>query len=223
MPRMPRGDAAGEIQHIISRGNGRMAVFHDVEDYVKFLDLLKTYKNLHHIELYAYCLMPNHFHLALSGQEAGSTSVFMQKLMTSYVRYHHHKYQASGHLWQGRYKSFLVQKEGYLWMLLRYIEANPVRAGLTKDAKEWHYGSLAERTKQVSRKLLNEAPFKLPDNWAEEVNISLEPSLLENIRTSVNRQAPLGDDTWCWKQARQYGLEASLRPVGRPRIPQKRK
>ncbi|MGE4295815.1 MAG: transposase [Campylobacterales bacterium] len=217
MPRIPRGDTAGEVQHIISRGNARMAVFHDAEDYSKFLALLKEFKKLHGIEVYAYCLMPNHFHLALKSLNEGSVSPFMQKLMTTYVRYHHHKYKASGHLWQGRYKNFLVQKEGYLWMLLRYIEANPVRAGLVKNAAEWPYGSLAEREKKSARGLLDRAPVELPANWADEVHTPLEPGLLDAIRTSVNRQAPLGTDDWCWLQARKHGLEASMRPVGRPR------
>ena len=216
MPRIPRGDLSGEVLHIINRGNARMAVFHDQEDYFKFLALLKEAKRRADVEVFAYCLMPNHFHLALRAKAGGSTSTMMQWLMTSYVRYHHHKYQSSGHLWQGRYKNFMVQQEGYLHMLLRYIEANPVRAGLAGRADAWQFGSAHERV-QADRNILDAPPIALPADWIEAVNHRFDQSMIDQIRTSVNRQSPLGEVSWCRQIAVRFGLESKINPVGRPK------
>ena len=90
--------------------------------------------------------MPNHFHLLLVPKEANSLSRLMQWVMTSHVRYYHKKNKTSGHIWQGRYKSFIVEKESYYVTLIRYIEANALRAKLVRKAEDWDYGSLIERT-----------------------------------------------------------------------------
>ena len=105
MPRIPRGETAGGIYHIINRGNMRMQVFDDIEDYEYFLELLEKASKRENVEVHAYCLMPNHFHLLLIPQEANSLSRLMQWVMTSHVRYYHKKNKTSGHIWQGRYKS----------------------------------------------------------------------------------------------------------------------
>ncbi len=221
MPRIPRGDQSGEVQHIINRGNARMAVFHDDEDYQKFIDLLQKGRERNAIELMAFCLMPNHYHLALRSKKPGSMSRFMQWLHTSYVRYHHQKYQSSGHLWQGRYKNFLVQSEGYLWVLIKYIEANPLRAGLVDRAQAWPYSSLVHRIRPAGEPMLARLPIALPVHWVDEVNTPMKSSQLDSLRQSVNRQAPFGQADWCVQQAAQNGLESTLRPRGRPKKPPK--
>ena len=142
MPRIARGETKDGIYHIINRGNMKMQVFDDEEDYEYFLELLKKGMERENIELHAYTLMPNHFHLLLVPKAEGSLSRFMQWVMTSHVRYYHRKNKTSGHIWQGRYKSFIVQKENYYLTLIRYVEANAKRAKLTKDAKTWIYSSL---------------------------------------------------------------------------------
>jgi len=128
MPRLARCLADNQIYHIINRGNRRETVFHDSYDYEKFLKLLIDSKQKYNIDFYAYCLMPNHFHLIIYTKYAESLSKAMHWISSSYVRYYNKRYKISGILWQGRYKSFIVQRDNYLLMLLKYVEANPKRA-----------------------------------------------------------------------------------------------
>jgi putative transposase len=217
MPRIARGETAGGIYHIINRGNMKMQLFDDTEDYEYFLELLQKGTKREKVEIHAYCLMPNHFHLLLIPQEEKSLSRLMQWVMTSHVRYYHKKNKTSGHIWQGRYKSFMVEKESYYLTLIRYIEANASRAKLVKRAEEWNYGSLQERvTKQ--RTMLNEPYVELYDEWVKYVNTPFKEGELENIRNSVNRQAPLGKEQWQIKTATKFGLLSTLRSRGRPSV-----
>jgi len=216
MPRIPRGESAGGIYHIINRGNMRMQVFNDAEDYEYFLDLLEIASKREKVEIHAYTLMPNHFHLLLIPTEPNSLSRLMQWVMTSHVRYYHKKNKTSGHIWQGRYKSFIVEKESYYLTLIRYIEANAKRAKLVRNAKDWDYGSLMEREHR-HRKLLSEPYMTLDEGWAEYVNIPMKQGELHDIRNSVNRQAPLGSELWRKETATKYGILSTLNQRGRPR------
>ena len=216
MPRIARGETIGGVYHIINRGNMRMQVFNDKDDYDYFLELLQIAKKRENIEIHAYCLMPNHFHLLLSPKQEKSLSRFMQWLSTSHVRNYHKKNRTSGHIWQGRYKSFIVQKDIYYLTLLKYIEANALRAKLVKQAQDWKYGSLYERTYN-ERKLLNSPYTQLDKNWKDYVNQPIERETLELIRNSVNRQAPLGKEDWQIQTAKEFGLNSTLNQRGRPK------
>ncbi|MDD3343152.1 MAG: transposase [Sulfurospirillaceae bacterium] len=216
MPRIARGESIGGIYHVINRGNMRMQVFDDAEDYAYFLKLLQDGLKREEVELHAYCLMPNHFHLLLMPLAVGSLSRLMQWVMTSHVRYYHRKNKTSGHIWQGRYKSFMVQQESYYLSLLRYIEANALRAKLVNEAEEWIYGSLWERTTQ-QRELLNNPLIALPVDWTLHVNTPLREEELTIVRNSVNRQSPLGELAWMEKTAEIFGLSSTLNPRGRPK------
>jgi len=217
MPRIARGERIGGIYHIINRGNMKMQVFDDIDDYEYFLKLLKIGTKREKVEIHAYCLMPNHFHLLLVPQEEKSLSRLMQWIMTSHVRYYHKKNKTSGHIWQGRYKSFIVEKESYYLMLIRYIEANAHRARLIKKAEAWKYGSLYERVVK-NRELLSQSYIELYEKWVEYVNQPLREIELENIRNSVNRQAPLGKEQWQVEVATKYGMLSTLRRRGRPSL-----
>jgi len=215
MPRIPRGDSADGIYHIINRGNMRMQVFNDAEDYEYFLELLYKSAEKEKVAIHAYCLMPNHFHLLLSPEGEGSLSRMMQWLMTSHVRYYHRKNKTSGHVWQGRYKSFIVQKDSYYIEVMRYIEANALRAGLVEKAEDWIYGSLYARISTWAH--LSESLVELGDDWKDNVNMTMQIDELEKIRNSVNRQAPLGKDEWQIVVASQHGLLPTLGNRGRPK------
>jgi len=216
MPRIPRGETAGGIYHIINRGNMKMQLFDDMEDYDYFLALLEKASKREKVEIHAYCLMPNHFHLLLVPKEPNSLSRLMQWVMTSHVRYYHKKNKTSGHIWQGRYKSFIVEKESYYITLLRYIEANALRAKLVRRAEDWDYGSLMERVYK-HRTLLSKPYMTLDNEWVEYVNEPLKKGELHSIRNSVNRQAPLGEGKWQVETARKHGLMSTLNERGRPR------
>ncbi|MDD5548058.1 MAG: transposase [Sulfurovaceae bacterium] len=216
MPRIPRGESVGGIYHIINRGNMRMQVFNDAEDYEYFLNLLEIAAKREKVEIHAYCLMPNHFHLLLVPTQPNSLSRLMQWVMTSHVRYYHKKNKTSGHIWQGRYKSFIVEKESYYITLMRYIEANAKRAKLIRNAEDWDYGSLMEREYR-HRKLLSEPYVALYEDWAEHVNTPMRKGELHDIRNSVNRQAPLGSELWQIETATKHGILSTLNQRGRPR------
>ena len=215
MPRIARGLADKQIYHIINRGNRREAVFHDKDDYDKFLNLLLVAKENYTFKIYAYCLMPNHYHLAIYTPIAESLSKAMQWIGTSYVRYYNKKYQISGHLWQGRYKSFIVQEENYLLALIKYVEANPLRARIVKDATHYKYSSAYNRVNDIED-ITDTPPIVLPKNWQDYINEKNEKIALDTIRNCVNRQAPLGDTDWQQQVAHEYGLESTLNPRGRP-------
>jgi putative transposase len=114
MPRIPRGQQAGFVYHVINRGNGRATIFHKAQDYQAFLSILALAKARHPVKLFAFSLMPNHFHFVIESSHHQSLSRFMQWLLTSHVRRYHKHYGSSGHVWQGRFKSFPVQRDEHL-------------------------------------------------------------------------------------------------------------
>jgi putative transposase len=156
MPRIPRGQAAGYVYHVINRGNGRTQIFHKSQDYQTFLDLLATAKTRQPVKVLAYCLMPNHFYFILQLADTMALSKFMQWLLTSHVRRYHRHYRSSGYIWQGRFKSFPIQGDEHLLTVLRYVLQNPVRAGLAKSPDDWSWSSI--RHKEMSDPLPLEVP-----------------------------------------------------------------
>jgi len=149
MPRPPRIEYAGAFYHVIARGNRQQAIFHGEEDYRKFLDSLDHNVTRYHFHLYAYVLMPNHFHLLLE-QERFPLSRLMQVLLTGYARWHNLRYQQIGHLFQGRYRALLCAKESYLLELTRYIHLNPVRAKIVESPELYPWSSYQAYVGRVS-------------------------------------------------------------------------
>lgn len=218
MPRIERGLVDGFVYHIINRGNGRQEVFHKERDYKVFIDLIRQGKELHPIIILTYCLMPNHFHIVVQTLHADELSKFMQWVMTSHVRRYHTHYKTSGHIWQGRFKSFIIQVDEHLIMALRYVESNPIRAGLVKSAGEWLWSSHLERIdKKKSTGILDQLPIELPRDWNQYVDEPLTEKELSRIRQSVVRRSPYGSSEWRVKIAKELGIESTIRPRGRPR------
>jgi putative transposase len=216
MPRIARGLVGGFIYHVLNRGNGKQRVFHKDKDYHAFLSLMGDARARIPIAVLAYCLMPNHFHLVVMPAEGDDLSRWMQWLMTSHVRRYHGHYRTCGHVWQGRFKSFIVKQDEHLVTLVRYVEGNPVRAGLVKTARDWQWSSHAPRIKPEKYTLLDALPVQLPENWAALVDDPLSELELEQIRASVHRQRPYGDEEWQAELCRELGLDMTIRPRGRP-------
>jgi putative transposase len=217
MPRINRGLVDSGCYHVINRGNARGDVFLKGPDYEAFQELVRQSKVEFQIKIFAYCLMPNHFHFVVGFPCARKFSKWMQWLMTSHVRRYHKHYGGSGHVWQGRFKSFLIQSDEHLLTVLRYVDANPLRARLADSATAWAWSSCAERVGDTPSDFLNDPPVKLPSNWREWVERSFGESELDAIRRSVNRQTPYGDRAWQKEVVKRLGLESTLRPQGRPR------
>ena len=211
MPRIPRGQQGGYAYHVINRGNGRSTVFHKPRDYEAFLSLLAEAKKRHPIKLFGFCLMPNHFHLVLEPAHHTALSQFMQWLLTSHVRRYHKHYGSSGHIWQGRFKSFPVQRDEHLITVLRYVLQNPVRASLSSTAREWLWSSL------LRPQLIDPCPVSDDAQLAEPI----KEDQLTTVRECLNRQRPFGKKDWQAEVASMFGLASTLRPRGRPRIEKK--
>lgn len=211
MPRIPRGLAAGYAYHVINRGNGRSEVFHKSQDYDAFLELLAAAKTRHRVRILCFCLMPNHFHLVLQPADQNTLSKFMQWLLTSHVRRYHRHYQSSGHIWQGRFKSFPIQRDEHLLTVLRYVVQNPVRAGLTRSPDEWPWSSLRRKN------LTDPLPIELPEESLQGMDEILTDHDVSAVRECVNRQRPFGPPQWQRQIAEHFGLEPTLRPRGRPK------
>ena len=215
MPRTARASAADICYHVLNRGNAKVAVFHDEDDYRAFVRLIAAAGERVPVRVAGYCVMPNHFHLVVWPRADGDLGRWMQWLMTSHVRRHHRRYGTDGHLWQGRFKSFPIQKDGHLLTVLRYVERNPLRAGLVRKASEWRWSSLAGMVSEEAP--ARRCPVSLPADWADHVDRGDEPDELAVLRNSVNRGTPFGGPRWVRATAARLGLGATLRPRGRPR------
>ena len=154
MGRSSRLYIEGGLYHIVTRGNNRKAIFKEDSDYSSFLSTLLQLKQKSSFNLYAYCLMPNHFHL-LMDVKSKSTSEVMQRLLTAYTKYFNKKYKKTGHLFQGRYKAIICEKDSYLLELVRYIHLNPYRAGLARKPADWKWSGHKEYLGLSNKKLID--------------------------------------------------------------------
>jgi putative transposase len=165
----------------------------------------------------AWCLIPTHFHAVLWPHEDGDLSRWMQWLLTSHVRRYHRFHHGSGHVWQGRFKAFPAQSDFHLLTVLKYIEANPLRAGLVGQAQQWPWSSARWRGGHGPPAILHAGPVELPGEWLELVNQPLPAEEVVQLRQCVNRGRPYGGEGWVKKIAVKLGLESALRLRGRPR------
>ena len=213
MPRTARASVGGLCYHVLNRGNARAEVFHDEADYRGFLALLGAAGERVPMRVLGFCLMPNHFHLVLWPRAEGKLSRYLQWLLTAHVRRYHRRYRSSGHVWQGRFKAFPIARDEHLLAVLRYVERNPLRAKLVRQAQNWPWSSLSA----PRAGFLHECPVPLPRNWVARVNAPETVAELAALRRSANRSTPFGAPAWVRRTAARLGLEASLRPRGRPR------
>jgi putative transposase len=142
----------------------------------------------------------------------------MHWLLTTHAQRYRTLHATTGHIWQGRYKSFPIQTDGHLLKVIRYVERNPVRAGLVVSSRDWRWSSFSERSPSGERpELITEAPVPLPTPWIDWVDTPVSEDELAAIRTSVRRGRPLGDPAWARGTTERIGLRATLRSRGRPR------
>lgn len=211
----------GLIYHVLNRANARMTIFEKDADYEAFERVLVESVERTGTRLLAYCLMPNHWHLVLWPREDGELSQFTGWLtLTHTQRWHAHRHSTgSGHLYQGRFKSFPIQEDEHFFTVCRYVERNALRANLVRRAEEWRFGSLHrwKRGTAAEKSLLSAWPLARRPGWIDYVNAPQTTAELAAIRQSIQRGSPFGDPSWSDKMVRQLGLESTLRPRGRPR------
>ncbi|WP_206290589.1 transposase [Humisphaera borealis] len=229
MPRTARSIAAGGFYHVLNRGNGRQAIFHKDADYDTFCRIFADGLRRYPVKLYCWCLMPNHWHLILSPEDADAIGRLLGWVGVTHVRRHHAHYHTAGggHLYQGRFKSFPIEGGKHFRAVCRYVEANPRRAKLVKRAEDWRWSSLAAHVDPPAARpedvaadawpALTRWPGKKPADWEQRVNRPIEVAEAEAMKLSIARGRPYGSATWTAETAKKLGLEYTLRDRGRPR------
>ncbi len=214
MPRAIRQVEAGVIYHVLNRGNGRQVLFSKDADFSAFVKLLVEALQRFPVDLLAYCLMSNHWHLLLRPRTDEGLSRMMAWVTVTHARRHHMHYSnpGSGHLYQGRFKSFPVQSDDHFLTVARYLHANPLRAKLVKSAEAWRWSDLARRDLPLA-----DWPVDRPRGWARLVNAAMKDIDASAVERSMTRGTPFGSPTWVKRAAERLGLESTLRSRGRPK------
>lgn len=218
MARQPRIDIGNYPYHILNRANARLKVFFNDSDYELFESILAEATEHFDMRLLSYCLMPNHFHLVIYPKKDGDIQKYMQWItLTHTQRWHREKNTTgTGHLYQGRYKSFVIQDDNHLLSVIRYVERNPLRAKLIKKAENWEFSSLAQRL-QKKKFPLSVWPINEPKNYLAFINEPMNESELLAIRSSVQKGNILGSGEWKKKMEKRYNIAGRREKAGRPK------
>ena len=221
MGRPQRAAEGGYVYHVLNRANARMTIFAADADYEAFEQFSAEAAWLTETRLLAYCVMPNHWHLLVWPRTDGELSRFVGWLtLTHTQRWHAHRHSAgSGHVYQGRFKSFPVQEDEHFSTVARYVERNAARAHLVRRAEQWRWGSLARWLNGSSseRQLLAEQAAAAQGELGGPRQCAAGATELVSIRRSVQRGCPFGESTWSERTSVRLGLEATFRPRGRPK------
>jgi putative transposase len=217
MPRTARAAVGGIVYHVLNRGNNRAAIFRKPQDFEAFATLLAEGRERAAIDVFAFCLMSNHWHLLVRPKGDRDLANYLSWVTNTHVkRYRAHYRASSGHLYQGRYKSFPVQADDHFLAVARYVEANPLRAAMVRRAEDWPFSSIGCSVK-VRQAIVSEWPVDRPRNWASLVNQVQGERERAEVRLSIQRDRPLGEEAWVKKTAERLGLVHTLNPRGRPR------
>lgn len=223
MPRRARSIVGGYAYHVLNRANGRLRLFRKTADFAAFDAIVAEACERVPLRILGYTVMSNHWHFVVWPRPRQNETVsefFRWLTVTHSQRWHaHHHTAGMGHVYQGRFKSFPIASDEHLLTVLRYVERNPLRAGLVERAETWRWGSLYRRTSGSlnEQALLAEPPVALGRTWCDHVNQPQTEAELAAIRRAVQRGQPFGGEAWREKVTKQLGLEHSFRPRGRPR------
>jgi putative transposase len=223
MGRPLRTTIGGLVYHVLNRANRRAALFAGADEYAAFLRTLAEAQQEHPMRLLAYCVMPNHWHLVVWPERDRELSRFVGWLTLTHTQRRHaaRGTVGSGHVYQGRFKSFPVEADDHLLVVCRYVERNAVRAGLVARAAEWPWGSLYQRVRgagaEADRPMLAEPPVPWPQGWAAWVDSPQTAAEEAVIRRCMRRGRPFGRSGWVEHTVAAFGLGSTLRRPGRPR------
>ncbi len=225
MARLPRLTLPGYPHHVIQRGNNRQAIFSRVADYQTLLALLEEYAKKFSVAIHAYVLMSNHFHLLATPQTGDGLPQMMQAVGRRYVRYFNDHQKRSGTLWEGRYKSTLIQTERYLLACMAYIDLNPVRGALVPQAADYpwssygHYAGLRSDPLITPHPLvweLGNTPFAREAAYAELVQSGINPAQQVAITAATVRGWALGEADFVADLQKRTQRRVAKISAGRP-------
>ena len=226
MPRTPRLDLPGLTLHVIQRGNNRQPCFHRTRDYHYYLHCLGELLGDLDCQLHAYVLMTNHVHLLVTPLRAGAVSSLMQCLGGRYVRFLNASLERTGTLWEGRFKSCPVDRAGYALACMRYIELNPVRAGMVLRADDYPWSSFRGNALGCSDALLTPHPAMQElathpslqrDRYRQLVIGGLDDDELAAIRLHAARQRAFGSEGFAAALEAKFAQPVRVGKPGRPR------
>lgn len=225
MARLPRLTVPGYPNHVIQRGNNRQPIFASVGDYETLLTLLDTNARKFAVELHAYVLMTNHFHLLATPGTAEGLPLLMQAVGRSYVRYFNRKQARTGTLWEGRYRSTLIQADRYLLACMAYIDLNPVRAGLVVTANDYPWSSHGHYAGRRIDKLitphplywsLGNTPFAREAAYSDLVASGVNSAIERALTDSVLSGWALGDPDYITDLQKRTERRLVAGKAGRP-------
>ena len=225
MPRRPRLRLPDIPLHIIQRGNDRSVCFYDEADFLFYLDWLALAARDTDCAVHAYCLMSNHVHLLLTPSTADGPSALMKMLGQRYVQYINRAYRRSGTLWEGRFRSCLLQEEGYLFECHRYIELNPVRAAMTEHPGSYRWSSYRANAQGEASAFLEPHPLytelgrtavERQAAYRELFRYQLDAGLVDSLRSATNGNYALGNERFLQQVAAALGRRVSRGAAGRP-------
>ncbi len=225
MSRQPRIAVPGYPHHIIQRGNNRQAIFADAEDYQRLLDALREHATANQVAVHAYVLMSNHLHLLVTPQTTEGMSRTMQALGRGYVRHFNRRHGRSGTLWEGRYRSTLIEAERYLLACMVYIDLNPVRAGMVAAPADYPWSSHAHHVGLRSDPLvtphplywaMGNTPFAREQAYAQLVDAGLSATQQAELRHAVHSGWALGSADFIEDLQRRTARRMARATAGRP-------
>ena len=225
MPRRARLSLPGIPWHIIQRGNNRSVCFHSEQDYQFYLHYLKEFADKFGCAVHAYVLMTNHVHLLITPAREDSAGLLMKHLGQRYVQYINRTYQRSGTLWEGRFRSCLTQSEEYVLACYRYIELNPVRAGMVMRPQDYRWTSYhanglgkanALLTPQDEYRRLGKNDEERREAYRALFKPHMEPERIDEIRDATNGNFALGGKRFQQRIESALGRRAIRGVSGRP-------
>lgn len=225
MARLPRLTLAGYPHHIIQRGNNRQAIFTTVADYQQLLTLIGDNAQKFGVHIHAYVLMTNHFHLLATPETDTALPQMMQAIGRSYVRYFNDSHKRTGTLWEGRYRSTLIQTDRYLMACMAYLDLNPVRAGLTSEARDYPWSSHGCYTGARNDKLITphalfwelaNTPFGREAAYSDLVKAGISTDQQEILTRSVLAGWALGGSDFIADLQKKTERRVNKSKAGRP-------
>ena len=214
MARLSRVVAPGIPHHITQRGNRRQRTFFYEDDYSYYLELMAEWCSKKKVECWAYCLMPNHVHMVLVPDDEKGLQVAVGEAHRRYTRMVNFREGWKGHLWQGRFSSF-VMDEKYLIACTRYVELNPVRAGLVKSPADWKWSSAKAHIKRSNDGFVNILPLTdiIDEPWEDFLGRDIDIQKIESLKKHERTGRPAGDDNFI--ETLENQLDRKLKP-GKP-------